>query len=200
MQYAWRTMSNEQRTQALQQRYLRDHPWHGPPHRGSDCESVYLFTAACYEHAPVIGLSEERMELFVDQLLAATKGCCSHVYAWVVLPNHYHVLARTPDALKVVAELGKLHGRSSFQWNGEDHQRGRKVWHRAVETRMKSNEHHWATINYVHHNPVKHGYAQHWQDWPFSSAVACLEKLGREEAARLWRAYPINDYGKGWDD
>lgn len=200
MKYAWRQMTDEQRTKALQERYSRDHPWHSPPHRGSDFESAYLFTAACYEHASVIGSSAERMNEFVNQLLAVMGSCCSRIYAWVVLPNHYHVLVRTPDALNVIAELGTLHGRTSFEWNGQDHQRGRKVWHRAVETRIKSHEHQWATINYIHHNAVKHGYTQQWNEWPFSSAVSFLESVGRDEATHLWRTYPIQDYGKGWDD
>jgi putative transposase len=65
---------------------------------------------------------------------------------------------------------------------------------------MKSERHFWATINYIHHNPVKHGYVQHWQDWPFSSAAAYLESVGRKEAERVWHEYPITEYGKGWDE
>jgi len=39
-----------------------------------------------------------------------------------------------------------------------------------------------------------------WQDWPFSSAREYLAAVGRAEAERLWREYPVLDYGKGWDD
>ncbi len=55
-------------------------------------------------------------------------------------------------------------------------------------------------MNYVHHNPVHHGYAERWDAWPFSSANAYLDEVGRDEAARVWREYPLLDYGKGWDD
>ena len=58
----------------------------------------------------------------------------------------------------------------------------------------------WAVANYIHHNPLKHGYARRWQDWPFSSAAGFLERVGRERAAAIWRDYPILDLGKGWDD
>ena len=27
-----------------------------------------------------------------------------------------------------------------------------------------------------------------------------LEQTGTEEAKRIWREYPIRDYGKGWDE
>ena len=65
---------------------------------------------------------------------------------------------------------------------------------------MKSARHWHATINYLHHNPVKHGYVTRWQDWLFSSAAAFLQKTGREEAEALWKEYPIGGYGRGWDD
>ncbi|MGV3662973.1 MAG: hypothetical protein ACO1TE_22505 [Prosthecobacter sp.] len=55
-------------------------------------------------------------------------------------------------------------------------------------------------MNYIHHNPVKHGYVQKWHEWPFGSAIQFLEKTGQEEAARIWKAYPVRDYGAGWDD
>lgn len=64
---------------------------------------------------------------------------------------------------------------------------------------MRSDRHFWATVNYVHHNPVHHGYVLLWTDWPWSSARDYLREVGREEAARAWQAYPVKDYGKGWD-
>jgi len=96
-------------------------------------------------------------------------------------------------------EIGHYNGRSSFNWNGEDNQRGRKVWYNCFEKPMKSERHFWATLNYVHHNPVHHGYVKRWQDWPWSSARQYLETVGSEEAKRIWLTYPILDYGKKWD-
>ena len=54
-------------------------------------------------------------------------------------------------------------------------------------------------MNYIHHNPVKHGYVDKWQDWPWSSAAEFLARVGRETAEKIWREYPILDYGKKWD-
>jgi hypothetical protein len=60
--------------------------------------------------------------------------------------------------------------------------------------------HHWPTLNYVHHNPVRHGYTGRWMDWPWSSAAQYLAQTGLEQAKRIWRAYPLSDYGKDWDE
>jgi len=34
---------------------------------------------------------------------------------------------------------------------------------------------------------------------PTSSATDFLERVGREMAEKIWREYPILDYGKKWD-
>ena len=112
---------------------------------------------------------------------------------------HYHVLLRTDNIEALRHEMGLLHGRTAYNWNGEDAQRGRKVWFNCVDRAIKSHRHFWATINYIHNNPVKHGYVDDWQDWLWSSAAEFLERVGRERALQIWREFPVLDYGKKWD-
>lgn len=137
------------------------------------------------------------MAEFSEALLAIFAEAPS---AWCVLPNHYHLLVRIPHLGKALAELGRLHGRTSFRWNGEEAARGRKVWHAVSDRSMRSEGHFWATVNYIHHNPVKHGYVEKWTEWPCSSATDFLDSEGEESAIQIWRRYPLGDFGKGWDD
>jgi putative transposase len=64
---------------------------------------------------------------------------------------------------------------------------------------MRSERHFWTSLNYIHNNPVRHRYVERWQDWPYSSASAFLESVGRETAEEIWRNYPLLDYGMDWD-
>jgi putative transposase len=112
---------------------------------------------ACYEHRPIIGLSPQRMADFEAEFLEEMRALTSMIFAWVVLPNHYHALVHAADVLALLKRLGLLHGRTSFRWNGEERCRGTTVWHGAAETEMKSERHFWASVNYVLHNPVRHG-------------------------------------------
>ena len=196
--YRWRGMTAEQREQVRQYRQEYSLPFHSPPHYESDC-GLYLMTAACFEHAPVIGVSPERMAAFEKQLLDALQEQCPTVFAWTVLPNHYHALVVNRNIKRLLRHLGQLHGRTSFEWNGADGCRGRKVWFNAAETAMKSERHFWATMNYVLHNAVRHGYVERWTGWPYCSAREYLEAVGREEATRTWVQYPLLDYGDDWD-
>ncbi len=74
------------------------------------------------------------------------------------------------------------------------------MWCNAIETAIKSERHFWATVNYIHHNPVKHGHVDKWKDWPYSSAEIYLKSVGREQALRNWKEYDISEMGKNWDD
>ena len=196
--YLWRTLTEAQRHDLLAFRRQHGRPWHSPAHRENQ-SGRYLLTAACFEHQPVVGHSPERMAQFAADWLQLLEGFCEEINAWCLLPNHYHALVLTCRLPDLLAETGRLHGRTSFRWNGEDHQRGRKVWFNCAETGMKSERHFYATLNYVHHNPVHHGYARLWTEWPFGSAAGFMEQAGRAEAERMWREYPVLDYGKDWD-
>lgn len=110
------------------------------------------------------------------------------------------MLVETADILGLLHKLGRFHGRTSYTWNGEENTRGRQVFFQTVERAMRSDRHFWATLNYVHHNPVHHGYVERWTNWPWSSATEFLAQTDLEEAKRIWREYPLDDYGRGWDD
>lgn len=197
--YTWRRLTDEQRMEALDYRRLQRFPKHSPPHFEVEGSSRFLITAACYEHRHVIGTTTSRMSEFTSQLLSSIEPYTEALYAWCVLPNHYHILPRTSDIAGLRSALGKLHGRTSYTWNGEDGHRGRQVWHNCFERQMRSERHFFASLNYVLNNAVHHGYAERWQDWPWSNATEYLELVGKERAADIWRSYPVLDYGSKWD-
>jgi len=196
--YDWRKMTSQEREEVLKERKLKKLPLHSPPHEDWG-EGSYHLTAACYEHKPIIGTSIERMTQCETHLLETVREHTENIFAWCVLPNHYHLLIKTEKILYVIDALGKFHGRLSYQWNKEEAMRGRSVWRNCMECAIRSDRHFWATMNYVHHNPVHHKYVPQWQGWPFSSATDFLDSVGKEEATRIWKEYPVLDYGKGWD-
>ena len=198
--YLWRQLTPKQREELMAWRKDRGHPWHSPPHRTNFGHLRFLISAACYEHRHYIGHSPARMDGFSRALLAVFATHASRTFAWCVLPNHYHALVEATDIKDLLSALGQLHGRTSYIWNGDEKVRGRKVFYRAVERAMRSDRHFFATLNYVHHNPVRHGYAVRWLDWRWGSAAEYLAQTDGEEARRIWQDYPIRDYGEGWDD
>jgi len=197
--YDWRKMTLEERKATLEHRQRNKLPWHSLPHLDLEGEYYYIISASCYEHKQVIGVSPDRMADFENEILLACDELKIVIFAWCILPNHYHLVLRTEYIRDLRKRLAQTHGRTSRKWNLEDGSVGRKVWSNCMERPLKSEQHFWASLNYVHHNAVHHGYVDNWQDWLFSSAKLFLEEVGRDKAAEIWRQYPILDYGKKWD-
>jgi putative transposase len=195
--YDYRTWTPEQKAAIVVQRQKDSLPWHGPPHFEAPGE-YRIVTGACYEHRQILK-GPDRLAWFAGELLSclAETGCrCD---AWVVLPNHYHVLLQVFDMRAFSRQIGQLHGRTSFVMNKEDGIRGRQVWYRCQDRCMRSEAHYYATLNYIHNNPVKHGHAKLWTDWPYSSIHAYLDAKGRDWLVNVWRSYPLYNYGDRWD-
>lgn len=197
--YNWRKMSEKERADALAFRKQRQFPWHSPPHR-IGTTNFYHICGTCYEHHPIIGLTPQRMTEFSDALLSKVTDFSSKIYAWCVLPNHYHLCLYFENFPALKKRIGKLHGTMSYQWNGEENKRGRQVWFTFTDRNIRNTRHFWVTMNYVHNNPVHHEYVKKWQDWPYSSADDFIAKMGKEKTREIWKEYPVRDYGKGWDD
>src|SRR5258706_230628 len=107
--YDYRRMTNEERARVIEYRRLRNLPLHSPPHWAMGFSGQYLVTASCFEHAPIIGESPERLTECEEELLAACQQHASKIYAWCVLPNHYHVLLGSRRIKTLCQELGRFH-------------------------------------------------------------------------------------------
>jgi putative transposase len=191
-------MTPSQRVETLRQRKAAVRPWHAPPHFASG-PNVYLLTAACFEHKPILN-GENRLHAFQERLIEGLRHQeWADLRAWVVLPNHYHVLARV-DLERFRSWSHRLHNATATQWNREDRCLGRQVWYRFADRRIRGERHYWATVNYVHVNPVRHGWVKKASEWSHSSLTRYLSDLGRERMVALWTGYPVDRYGEGWDE
>jgi putative transposase len=112
--YDYRKMTPAQKHEAVEYRRLRERPWHSPPHWEFQGILQFMISGAVYEHRPIIGVTPERMTEFESALLEICDQLTTNIYAWCILPNHYHILLQTDRLKELRAELGKSHGRTSF--------------------------------------------------------------------------------------
>jgi len=101
--------------------------------------------------------------------------------AWVVMPNHAHVLFEPMNGWSmadIVASWKKFTARGISDWRNTRERQSpdwppwsSRVWHREYWDRYMRNEYHFQqTVRYIHQNPVKAGLAPKAEDWPWSSA------------------------------
>lgn len=108
-----------------------------------------------------------------------------HIDAWVVLPDHLHCIWTLPigdddyssrwQAIKKAfsKSIPKTEHRS--ETNIKRNERG--IWQRRFwEHTIADDEDYAAHMNYIHYNPVKHGWTESVKDWPYSTFHKMVEK------------------------
>ncbi|MEX0331174.1 MAG: transposase [Puniceicoccaceae bacterium] len=193
--YAWQKLDVSERRKVLKEWMHKGQPAHDLPHFTDGIAGIFFLTGANYQHQPVLGSSNERMGTFTENLLSEVIRADFVLEAFCVLPNHYHLLVEGNDIAALRLTLGKLHGRTSRQWNLEDKCTGRKVWFRVFDRIIRSNRQYYSVLNYIHENPVHHGYSLNKNDWPWSSALEFTNQLGIKQAQEILLTYPSADSG-----
>ena len=110
-----------------------------------------------------------------------------HIDAWVVLPDHLHAVWTLPEGdADYSTRWGVIKARFSRAVGGGRRRashaarRERGVWQRRFwERHVRGPEEFAAAVTYCHINPVKHGFVERPEDWPFSS-------IHREIAEGRW--------------
>ena len=98
--------------------------------------------------------------------------------AWVVMPNHVHVLFQPTNGWtmsKSVASWKVFTGRKISEWRMRSglvtDAQGGPVWQREYYDRFIRDENHYeSVVAYIRDNPVKAGLVARAEDWKFSSA------------------------------
>ena len=137
---------------------------------------TYFFTVNLLERKS--DLLTRHIDLLRDAIKQTRRSRPFHIDAWVVLPDHMHCIWTLPDgdhnysarwkAIKIrfAKEVPKTEYRSQVRVRKGE----RGIWQRRFwEHTIRDEEDYEAHMNYVHINPVKHGYVNIVRDWPFST-------------------------------
>jgi putative transposase len=115
-------------------------------------------------------LRDERIARVVEQAFLFYDGKTYRLLAWVVMPNHVHVLIEVMPGHSLASIVRKWKTYTAKQANKILGSQG-PFWQSDYYDRYIRNEQHLEqAVLYVHGNPVKAGLVQRAEDWPFSSA------------------------------
>jgi len=143
---------------------------HGPAHWLFE-PGLYIVTAGTYQKLPHLS-SPLRLDFFLDSLFRCARQFAWNLRAWSVLSNHYHFVAASPsDSGNLRKFLGKLHMQTARQLNLWDETPGRKVWFQFWESHITFERSYLARLNYVHHNPARHGVVPLTENYRWCSAA-----------------------------
>ncbi len=110
----------------------------------------------------------------VEQALLLFDGVRYQLLAWVVMPNHVHVLFQPNEGWtlsRIVASWKSFTGRRLAALAPRSSECGNRIWHREYWDRFIRDQKHFdAAKAYIHQNPVKAGLVTQPEEWPWSSA------------------------------
>jgi putative transposase len=159
-----------------------------------------------------VNLADRRSELLVqniDALRHAMRDVRHRhpftIVAMVVLPDHLHALWRLPpdDAnfpmrwSLIKAAFSRQIPKAERIRNSCRKKRERGIWQRRYwEHRIRHDNDLARHVDYIHFNPVKHGYVARPADWRYSSIHRCIKRgwLTADWAAGL--RFEPNRYGE----
>jgi len=118
---------------------------------------------ACWLRRPDIGA-------LVEETLLAGDGKRYRLLAWVVMPNHMHVLIETLPAIALAEVVKGWKGQTARAANARLGRSG-TFWERDYYDRyIRDDAHLAAVVRYIERNPVKAGLVAQGEEWPFGSA------------------------------
>ena len=141
---------------------------HGPSHLFVP-GSAYFVTAGTLGKALLFDTAEKR-DFLLRSLFAEAECWKWRLEAWAVMGNHYHFVAAAPeDAQTLKRMITSLHSKTAIWLNKKDATPGRKVWFQYRDTCLTYQRSYLARLNYVHHNPAKHGLVKNAEDYAWCS-------------------------------
>jgi REP element-mobilizing transposase RayT len=136
-----------------------------------------LVTTNVADRTPLFA-SREAAEALVHALVEAHEELRFHLHAWVLMPDHLHLVIEVPDGITSGIVMRFIKARFARRWNHRLRTRG-PIWQTRFHDRVLTSERAlMAAIEYVHANPVAAGLVESAEDYPLSSAKG----LGQAES------------------
>lgn len=141
-------------------------------------QNHYVFiTVVTYNRQPIL---INNIDLLRDCFKKALGVFDFEIFASVILPDHFHIIIKPKNINEFSKIIGSIKKRFSYPLSEEfvikDISKSRSkrsekgVWQRRFyEHIIRDEEDLCKCLDYIHYNPVKHGYTKNVKDWQYSS-------------------------------
>src|SRR5271155_1682755 len=132
---------------------------------------------------------DDDYRLYRDLLTEHAAAADVAVWAWVLMPNHVHLILVPSDEDGLRRALASTHRRYAGHVHARDKRTGH-FWQGRFGCVAMDDDHLAAALVYVALNPVRARLADRAQDWPWSSVHA---QLGLAAGDRLTATAPVRE-------
>ena len=154
--------------------------------RFQKAESLHFVTFSCFHRPPLLETSgaRETIEALLEQTRARHQA---RVYAYVLMPEHIHLLVNEPPQIVLAQFLKAFKQMTSRKLRGSHE----KFWQdRYYDSNIHGEQAFSEVIRYIHRNPVKRGLVEKQEDWAWSSfRHYSTGEVGVVEIESHWTAF-----------
>ncbi len=152
-------------------------------------------TCSCWGNAAFLK-GDRACGWFIRALIAAIEKHSLQLWAWVIMPSHFHIIVvpdpSDPTVSSALSSLKQSVTRRAIYWirkhapeflprmldrqpNGDKHLR---FWQPGGghDHNLWSPKQIWEKIDYIHNNPFEAGLVKHVSEWPWSSVHEYLKR------------------------
>jgi putative transposase len=133
--------------------------------------ACYFFTVVTYNRCRIFE-SKSAVELLRSATQAVMNKRKFKIDAMVVLPEHIHCIWQLPENdadYSMRWMLIKKHISTSID-SPKNHRGEKQIWQRRFwEHQIRDDDDYQKHMDYIHYNPVKHGYVKNPAEWRYSS-------------------------------
>ena len=143
---------------------------HNPPHLFQP-NAKYFITGAIYQRQRLL-LSESAKERVLKSLKIGFNSFGWVLEDWVILNNHYHVIAGAPSQVDTLPAIMRDIHKFTGNWI-KTHVKGvdpnQKVWWNYWDTCVTYKRSYFARLNYLWYNPQHHNLTDNAGNWKYGS-------------------------------
>jgi REP element-mobilizing transposase RayT len=133
--------------------------WYHVMNRGRRSENVFF--------------DKDDYKAFLQVMIESTAMWNLRISAYCLMPNHYHLLVKTPDA-NISRCMRHINGVYTQRFNSLHRSEGQLFRGRYKAIIVSADDYLLRLVRYIHRNPVKAGLANKPEDYPWSSHKAYL--------------------------
>jgi len=133
--------------------------WYHVMNRGRRAEKIFL--------------DKLDYKVFVELLQETYESWNLQIAAYCLIPNHYHMLVRTPDG-NISRAMRHINGVYTQRFNSRHQFDGQLFRGRYKSILVKGDSYLLQLVRYIHRNPLKAGLVEDMNAYPWSSHIAYL--------------------------
>jgi putative transposase len=138
----------------------------------------FFFTVVTHQRRPLFA-DEQNVRRLREGFRRTMEKHPFEIDAIVILPDHLHAVWRLPEGDGAYSLRWRLikHYVAAGLFSETNHRGEKSVWQRRFWEHAIRDEADWRShVDYVHYNPVKHGYVRRPGDWRWSSFEQALRR------------------------